>query len=171
MEILVAILIIAVIAAVAFAVIQGRRRPSATGVDRRAASPSRRAASAHPMADVVADHMQATGPQEIVAAEQRMHARAQQVAAGLHASNGSGAAAGYSAPAADATYGAPVAADAAYGTPPAAAPAGSGRDGEEQRLDGQIDSRDTETVPDGYDGRAYDGRRAEDGSGRRGEER
>lgn len=167
MELLVAILIIAVIAAVAFAVIQGRRRPSATGVDRRAASPSRRAASAHPMADVVADHMQATGPQEIVAAEQRMHARAQQVAAGLHASNGSGAAAGYSAPAADATYGAPVAADAAYGTPPA----GSGLDGGEQRLDGQIDSRDTETVPDGYDGRAYDGRRAEDGSGRRGEER
>lgn len=91
MEILVAILIIALIAAVAFAVMQRRpeRRPAgARGLGRRRTSPlgrgDRGAARRDPMAAAVAEHAEATDPHDVVVAERRMRAQAHDVAAGLH---------------------------------------------------------------------------------------
>jgi hypothetical protein len=88
MEILVAILIIALIAAVAFAVIQ--RRPGAVrglGGPRtaRAAVRTRRPPRNDPMAAAVVEHAQAIEPAEVVVAEQRLKAQARQVAAGMQA--------------------------------------------------------------------------------------
>jgi len=88
MEIFVAIVIIVVIAAIAFAVMQ-RRSAGARGVGRPRSSPlgrrERGVPRSDPMASAVAEHAQAMDPQDVVAAEQRMRAQARQVAAGLHA--------------------------------------------------------------------------------------
>jgi hypothetical protein len=86
MGLLVAILIIALIAAAAYIVMQ--RRPGGVGgVGRPANSPlprrGRISARRDPMAAAVADHAQATDPQDAMAAEQRLRAQARQVAAGL----------------------------------------------------------------------------------------
>jgi hypothetical protein len=87
MEILVAILIIALVAAVAYAVIQQRKRTGIAGPGRPHESPlprrSRTAARHDPMADAVAEHAQATHPADVVAAEQRLQAQARSVAAGM----------------------------------------------------------------------------------------
>ena len=88
MEILVAILIIALIAAVVFAVMQ--RRPGAgRGLGRPRTSPlprrDRGTARRDPMATAVAEHAEATDPQDVVAAEERLRAQARQVAAPLNA--------------------------------------------------------------------------------------
>ncbi len=88
MEILVAILAIALIAVAVYAIVQ-RRRPGAGGLPRpRAAARdgglvARRGAHSDPMAAAVADHAQATDPGEVVVAEQRLRAQARNVAAGL----------------------------------------------------------------------------------------
>jgi hypothetical protein len=94
MEIFSAILIIALIAAVAFVVL--RRQPRGVpGVARERAAPlgrrDRGVRRADPMAAAVADHAQATDPADVVAAEQRLRAEARNVAAGMQ---GSAAAAG-----------------------------------------------------------------------------
>ena len=89
MEIIVAILIIAVIAAVAYAVVQRRNAGHAPGLGRRHDSPlpprSRGAARHDPMADAVHEHAQATHPADVVAAEQRLQAQARNVSAGMQA--------------------------------------------------------------------------------------
>lgn len=86
MYIFVAILIIALIAVAAYAVIQ-RKRAVAPGVRRPSGSPlgrrDRGVARRDPMAAAVAEHAQATDPQDAAAAEQRLQAQARQVAAGL----------------------------------------------------------------------------------------
>jgi hypothetical protein len=113
MDILVAILIIAAIAAVAFVVL--RRKPGAVaGAGRPHASPlgrpGRVSRRSDPMAAAVAEHAQATHPADVVAAEQQLRAQARSVAAGL---NGSAAAAH-----ADPAYGQPASyADPAYAQP------------------------------------------------------
>ena len=79
MEILVAILIIAVLAALAFAVMQRRRGPAGAGLGRSRSSPiGRRGAAAgrDPMAAAVAEHAAATDPRDVVVAEQRLQAQA-----------------------------------------------------------------------------------------------
>ncbi|HEV7806855.1 MAG TPA: hypothetical protein VGO80_13610 [Solirubrobacteraceae bacterium] len=80
MEIFVAILVIAVVAAVAFAVIQRRRGPAGAGGRDRARSPigrrGRAVAGRDPMAAAVADHAAATDPHDVVVAEQRLQAQA-----------------------------------------------------------------------------------------------
>jgi hypothetical protein len=89
MELLVAILIIAVIAAVAYAFMQRRSATGAGGIGRSDASPlprrSRASASRDPMAAAVHEHANATDPHDAVIAEQRLQAQASQVAAGLQA--------------------------------------------------------------------------------------
>ena len=88
MEILVAILIIALIAAVVFAVMQ-RRPAGGRGLGHSRTSPlSRRdrgTARRDPMAAAVVEHAEATGPHEVAAAEERLRAQARQVAAPLNA--------------------------------------------------------------------------------------
>jgi Flp pilus assembly protein CpaB len=88
MEILVAILIIALIAAVAFAVVQ-RRPGGAPGLGRSRTSPvavrSRSVPRNDPMAAAVAEHAQAMDPQDVIVAEQRLQAQARQVASRLQA--------------------------------------------------------------------------------------
>jgi hypothetical protein len=87
MEILVVILIIALIAAVAFIVI-GQRRPGGAGGLRRSRSPITRGRSVprnDPMAAAVVEHAQVTDPADVPAAEQRLKAQARQVAAPLQA--------------------------------------------------------------------------------------
>jgi hypothetical protein len=88
MEILVAILIIALIAAVAFALMQrrpiggrGLSRPRTSPLDR----PRRRVSRRDPMAAAVADHAEATHPDDVIVAEQRMRAEARHIADGLNA--------------------------------------------------------------------------------------
>ena len=85
MEILVAILIIAVLGAIAVVLVQRRRGGAAVG--RPHGSPLGRrhgvARSDHPLAAEVEAHAQATDPRDVVAAEQRLQARAAQVAADL----------------------------------------------------------------------------------------
>ncbi len=103
MDILVAILIIAAIAAVAFVVL--RRKPGGlAGAGRPHASPlgrpGRVSRRSDPMAAAVAEHARATHPADVVAAEQQLRAQARSVAAGL---NGSAAAAH-----ADPAYGQPA---------------------------------------------------------------
>jgi len=88
MEILIAILIIALIAAIAFALLQ--RRPVGTrGPGRPRTSPidprSRRALRRNPMTAAVVDHIEAKGPHEIVVTEERMRAEARRIADGLNA--------------------------------------------------------------------------------------
>jgi hypothetical protein len=86
MDILVAILIIALIAAGAYIVMQ-RKRGAATrmGGARGTPLPRRGRVSARrdPMAAAVAEHARATDPAAAAAAEQRLQAQARQVAAGL----------------------------------------------------------------------------------------
>jgi len=87
MEILVAILVIALIAAVAFAVMQ-RRPDVARRVGRPRRSPiGRRDPSSRrhdPMAAAVEEHSQAMDPQDVAVAERRLRAQAHHVAADLH---------------------------------------------------------------------------------------
>lgn len=87
MEILVAILIIALVAAVAYIVLQRRPggappagAPRASPLGRRARSVRR----ADPMAAAVAEHAHATDPADVVVAEQRLRAEARHVAAGMN---------------------------------------------------------------------------------------
>ena len=86
MEILAVIVVIALLAAAAFVVVQ---RPTAGGLQRPRRAPfprgGRRVRSNHPMAEVVVDHANATGDQEVIAAEQRMQAQARNVAASMQA--------------------------------------------------------------------------------------
>jgi len=89
MDILVAIVVIALIAAVAFVVIQ-RRPGGAGGLSRsRSTSPldrrGPRTRHSDPMAAAVAEHAEATDPQDVIAAEQRLKAQARQVAAPMQA--------------------------------------------------------------------------------------
>lgn len=136
MTILVVLLIVALIAAAAYIVMQ-RRAGGVRGVGRPANSPlpRRGRVSAHrdPMAAAVADHAQATDPQEAMAAEQRLRAQARQVAAGLHADAGS-------APGAT-----------AYAAPPAAAASADPRG--DERIDPATGAR-----TDGYGDPANDPR-------------
>jgi hypothetical protein len=86
MGLLVAILIIALIAAGAYIVMQ-RKRGTATRIGGARGTPlprrGRISSRRDPMAAAVADHARATDPQEAMAAEQRLRAQARQVAAGL----------------------------------------------------------------------------------------
>ncbi|MEA2221461.1 MAG: hypothetical protein QOJ35_4087 [Solirubrobacteraceae bacterium] len=88
MDIFVAILIIAFVAAVAFAVVQ-RRRFRAAGLDRPHGAPvagrGGGLARHDPMAAAVAEHARATDPGDVVVAEQRLRAAARDVASGLQA--------------------------------------------------------------------------------------
>ncbi|MDX6688916.1 MAG: hypothetical protein QOG15_373 [Solirubrobacteraceae bacterium] len=162
MDILVAILIIAVIAAVVYAVVQ-RRQVGAPGLQRPQRSPiarpGRGAARHDPMAAAVAEHAQAMDPADVVVAEQRLQAQARNVAAGMQAGTpvhqpipGQAYPAG----------GAPV--DGVSPTGPGAVPA------TDPSLDGQFDPVTGERI-DGYgdpandpryDDRRYDGRLAAD---------
>lgn len=140
MEILVVILVVALIAVIAFAVAQ-RRSAGLTG---RPGSPlprrSRAAASRDPMAAAVADHAEATDPQDAALAEQRLRAQARQVAAGMGA--GSEAAAGHD-PAGATGYAVPAS---------TLAPA-----------DQPIDQRTSGAeLPAAYDDHSQDGRRSGD---------
>lgn len=86
MEFVVAILIIALIAAIAFAVMQ--RRPAGTRGALSARPFGRRTrgiARRDPMAAAVVEHAEATHPADVVVAEQRLQSEARQVAAGLQA--------------------------------------------------------------------------------------
>lgn len=91
MELLLVVLLVAVLAAVAFAVLQARRGRGAITSNRLSrGTPSplprqSRRARRHPMADAVQEHAQAMEPQEVVAAEQRLQAEAGRVASGLTA--------------------------------------------------------------------------------------
>jgi hypothetical protein len=86
MDILIAILVVAVIAAAIIAVRQ-RGHAGARGLGRPRTSPLGRRGSRgrDPMAAAVAEHAQATDPQDVVVAEQRLRARSREVAAGLEA--------------------------------------------------------------------------------------
>jgi hypothetical protein len=170
MEILVAILIIAVIAALAFAVMQ-RRRVGTGGLDRPRNAPAGRRdrgiARRDPMAAAVAEHARATDPADVVVAEQRLRAEARNVAAGLQADahrHGDARVNGYDAPADVDGY---DPATGPAGTPSAypAAPPTS-----DAHLDDAIDPQTGERV-DGYGDPAndprygdprYDGRLAAD---------
>ena len=92
MEILVAILIIALIAAAAYIVLQ-RRPGGAPQVGGPRASPlgrrDRGVRHGDSMAAAVHAHAQATDPADVVAAEQRLQAQARNVAASMGAANGS----------------------------------------------------------------------------------
>jgi len=86
MDILVALLIIALVAAIAFAVV--RRRPSGAGrFEGPRASPlgrrHRGVARHDPMAAAVEEHARAMDPADVVVAEQRLRAEARNVAARL----------------------------------------------------------------------------------------
>jgi hypothetical protein len=88
MWILVAIIVIALVAAVAFSVVRRPRdgiraagRPRRSPLRRRGLGASRR----DPMAAAVAEHARALDPHDVVVAEQRLQAQARQVAAGLRA--------------------------------------------------------------------------------------
>ncbi|MGH2840994.1 MAG: hypothetical protein ACRDKY_09250 [Solirubrobacteraceae bacterium] len=157
MEILVAILVIALLVAVGFAVMQ-RRPGGAPVLGRRRTSPlpprDRGAARRDPMAGVVAEHAQAMDPQDVVAAEQRMRAQARRVAAGLHAEEAR------SAPQADTTgYGEPAPA-------PAPAPAYDDPRWDEGSVDpatrAPADDYDDPATDPRYNDRRYDGRLAAD---------
>jgi hypothetical protein len=77
MGLLVAILVIALVAALAFAVIQRRRGAPALGAVGRSPIGRRRGvAGRDPMAAAVADHAAATDPHDVVVAEQRLQAQA-----------------------------------------------------------------------------------------------
>ena len=91
MELLLVVLLVVVLAALAFAVFQTRRQRgaiTANRVGRGTQSPlprQSRRARRHPMADAVQEHAQAMEPQEVVAAEHRLQAEAGRVASGLKA--------------------------------------------------------------------------------------
>jgi hypothetical protein len=173
MEILVAILIIALIAAIAYAVLQ--RRPAAP---RRLREPGpvsvgmrRRGGARHdPMAEAVAEHARATHPADVVVAEQNLQAQARNVAAGLHAAPQHGVHPGQPAPAAMAP-GAPVAPAAAVAPPGQPAPTGPAVPlATDPTLDQHFDPATGERI-DGYgdpandprlDDPRYDGRLARD---------
>lgn len=169
MEILVAILIIAVIAAVAYAVIQHRQ--DSTAPARRHSSPlgrrDRGAAGSDPMAAAVAEHAQATHPQDVVAAEHRLQAQAGQVAAGLTADAHRNAAAEHQRAADEAGHGATYAEPVNDGQrfEPAA-----GDRVQPRAYDAPVDPaydddaarRDERAAADRHDDPRHDGRRAED---------
>lgn len=176
MELLVAILIIAVLGAVAFAVIQ-RRRGGAAPLGRTHGSPlptARRgsARSNHPMAAAVEEHAQAVDPHDAAVAEQRLQARAGEVAAGLHATAHRSAAAAHQQ-AAD-QYDQPGYAGTAVDGSPAAGAVGydpaSSANYEDPYRDGSIDPVTGERIdgygdPDNdprYNDPRYDGRLAAD---------
>jgi hypothetical protein len=131
MDILVAILIIAAIAAVAFVVLRrkpdgvaGAGRPHASALGR----PGRVSRRADPMAAAVADHARATHPADVVAAEQELRAQARSVAAGLNGSAAGAPAYGQPAPYADPAHAGPGLDydGGAYAPPPGPAAAGGG---------------------------------------------
>jgi len=100
MEILVAILAIALVAAIAFIVMRNRSaRPGGLARSRTPADgglPDRGVARrGDSMAAAVHDHAQATEPGEVVAAEQRLRAQARNVAAGMQTGTPAG---GYAEP-------------------------------------------------------------------------
>ncbi len=149
MEILVAILIIALIAAVVYIVMQRRSAgPGAgarrSGLPRSSDSPlprrSRASARQDPMAAAVQEHADATDPHEVVAAEQRLRAQAQQVAAGMEGGGLSGAV--------------PTDGNGHAGT-------GYDQVGS-PRTDDELEHPPDPAIPADYDSRNYDGRRAED---------
>jgi hypothetical protein len=148
MEILVAILIIALIAAVVYIVLQRRSAgPGAgarSGLPRSSDSPlprrSRASARQDPMAAAIQEHADATDPHEVVAAEQRLRAQAQQVAAGMDGGGLSGAV--------------PTDGNGHAGT-------GYGQVGS-PRVDDELEHPPDPATPADYDSRNYDGRRAED---------
>jgi hypothetical protein len=182
MDILVAILAIALLAAIAFAVVQYRRGSTHATADRSRRSrssplPRGAARSNHPMAAAVEEHAQAVDPQEAAVAEQRLQARAGQVAAGLNATAHRSAAAEHQRAADrydDADYTDPGRVDdAGYSAAPAG---GAGYDPassanyEDPHRDGSIDPVTGERI-DGYgdpandpryDDPRYDGRLAAD---------
>lgn len=91
MEIVLALIVIAVIATAAFMYMRSRN-DGAPGLSRRDQGPvlrgrrgAARAARHDPMAEAVEHHAQATDPQEAAAAELRLQAQANRVAADLHA--------------------------------------------------------------------------------------
>jgi hypothetical protein len=88
MEIVVAILVVAVIAGLAFAVLRSRS-PGGGGLGRprssRGARRGRRIPPSDTMVSAVVEHAQVTDPAGVPAAEARLRTRAQQVAAGLQA--------------------------------------------------------------------------------------
>ena len=91
MELLLVVLLVVVLAALAFAVLHARRQRDAITSNRlRRGTPSplprqSRRARRHPLADAVQEHAAATDPQEVVAAEHRLQAEASRVASGLTA--------------------------------------------------------------------------------------
>jgi len=94
MEIVIALIVIAVIAAAVF--LYMRSRDEAPGLARRGHGPelrgrrgAARAARHDPMAEAVEHHAQATDPHEAAEAELRLQAQANRVAADLHAQQAS----------------------------------------------------------------------------------
>ena len=91
MEILLVVLLVVVVAALAFSVFHARRqRDAITAGHLRRGTPSplprqSRRARRHPMADAVQEHARAMDPQEVVAAEHRLQAEASRVASGMKA--------------------------------------------------------------------------------------
>ena len=176
MELLVAILIIAVLGAVAFAIIRHRRGGAAPlGRTHGSPLPSARRGSArsnHPMAAAVEEHAQAIDPHDAAVAEQRLQARAGEVAAGLNATAHRSAAAAHQR-AAD-QIGEPGYAGTAVNGSAAAGTAGydpaSSANYEDPYRDGSIDPVTGERIdgygdPDNdprYDDPRYDGRLAAD---------
>jgi len=158
MEILVAVLVIAVIAAVAFAVMQrrsaGHRGDRSTPAGRR----GRGAVQRDPMAAAVAEHVYATDPQDVVVAQQRLQAQASQIAAGLTADAHRDMAAEHQRAADQVGHDEPYAADPRGNgyVDPAADPGYA-----QPRADGDSPYGGA-GVPDGYEDSRYDGRRAED---------
>ncbi len=170
MDILVAILIIALVGAVAYIVLQRRPR-GAPGVERPHSSPLGRRGHgvrhADPMAAAVHEHAQATDPADVVVAEQRLQAQARQVAAGLGASNGASAAYANPAVPAQPAAGPPIGQPAAGGGQYAPASAAASSD---PNLDRDFDPVTGERIG-GYEDPAndprlndpkYDGRLAAD---------
>ena len=163
MEILVAILIIALIAAVAYAVMQQRRRTGIPGATRPHSSPlprrSRTSARHDPMADAVAEHARATDPADVVAAEQRLQAQARSVAAGMQPGAYAAGQAHAGAPVTNGAYVAPVAGAApgsAFATDPSL-------DEHYDRVTGErIDGHDDPANDPRLNDPRYDGRLAAD---------
>ena len=168
MEILVVILVVAIIAIIAYFVMQ-RRSSGAGGLGHAREAPlgrrDRVGSHRDPMAAAVHEHAQATDPHDAMVAEQRLQAQASQVAAGLTAGAHRDMAAEHQraanevgrngAYAPEPAVGGYAGADPAYANDPAYAPS------TDPRSNGQVDPGQ-ETVPEDYDDRRFDGRRAED---------
>jgi hypothetical protein len=163
MEILVAILAIALVAAIVFIVMQRRpKRPGGLARTRTGAAdaglPHRGVARGDSLAAAVHDHANATEPGEVVAAEQRLRAQARNVAAGLQSD---APATGYAEPVPGAGNGGGMsgygeAAQSSNYADPAAAGAVDPQTGE--RIDGYGDPANDPRLND----KRYDGRLAAD---------